>query len=77
MELMAQCPMRGCGRKTRVCTLRSEAMTAFDPGVYVVVKCSTCGQEFRELASRLESSHSSQSNNGALNRRPDRPKGVV
>jgi hypothetical protein len=59
MELLAQCPMRGCGQKTRVCTLRSEATVAFDPSVYVVVKCSNCGQEFRELAARLESSRAS------------------
>jgi C4-type Zn-finger protein len=76
-QLLAQCPMLGCGQKTRVCTLRSEATPAFDPGVYVVVKCSNCGQEFRELAMRLESSHSSQSNNGYANRWSDRPAGAV
>jgi hypothetical protein len=58
-QLLAQCPMRGCGHKNRVCTLRPDAMPTFDPGIYVVVKCSNCGQEFRELAARLESSRSS------------------
>jgi hypothetical protein len=76
-QLQAQCPMLGCGQKTRVCTLRSEAAPAFDSGVYVVVKCSSCGQEFRELATRLESSHSSQLNSGCFNRSSDRPVGAV
>lgn len=76
-QLLAQCPMLGCGQKTPVCTLRSEAMPVFELGVYVVVKCATCGQEFRELASRLESSHASQSNNGPSNRWSDRPAGAM
>jgi transcription elongation factor Elf1 len=76
-QLMAQCPMRDCGHKTRVCTLRSEAMPTFDPGIYVVVKCSNCGQEFRELATRLVSAYSINCDNRHANRWSDRPTEAV
>lgn len=52
--LLAKCPMYGCNHKNVVCKLRSEAVPEFEPGVYVAVKCSNCGQVFREMAGRLE-----------------------
>lgn len=55
--LLAQCPMYGCNHKNVVCMLPSEAVPEFEPGVYVAVKCSNCGQIFREVAGRLEFAH--------------------
>lgn len=37
-----------------ICTLSDGTKVAFDPTVYVLVACPSCGQEFRELASLLE-----------------------
>jgi transcription elongation factor Elf1 len=52
--LLAKCPMYGCNHKNVVCMLPSEAVPEFEPSVYVAVKCSNCGQVFREVADRLE-----------------------
>jgi len=55
--LLAQCPMYGCNHKNVVCMLHSDVLPEFEPGVYVAVKCSNCGQVFREIAARLELAH--------------------
>lgn len=52
--LLARCPMLGCNHRNPVCDLHSEIMPAFEPGLYVAVKCARCGELFRELAIRLE-----------------------
>lgn len=52
--LLAYCPMLGCNHRNVVCSLPFECLPEFAPSVYVAVKCSNCGQVFRELAARLE-----------------------
>jgi hypothetical protein len=37
-----------------VCTLTPGAKVEFDPTLYVVVSCSSCGNQFQELASLLD-----------------------
>jgi hypothetical protein len=37
-----------------VCILATDTMPEFDPTMYVVVTCHSCGKEFRELASLLD-----------------------
>jgi len=52
--LLAHCPMLGCYHRNVVCSLPYECLPEFEPSVYVAVKCTNCGQVFRELAERLE-----------------------
>ena len=59
--LLARCPMYGCNQKNLISTLRSDDMPEFEPHVYVIVRCIHCGQEFRELASRMEVSQENPS----------------
>jgi hypothetical protein len=59
--LLARCPMYGCNQKNLISTLRSDGMPEFEPHVYVIVRCTHCGQEFRELASRMEVSQENPS----------------
>lgn len=59
--LMARCPMLGCNHRNVVCDLHSESMPAFEPGIYVAVKCAHCGEIFREPTMRLELSHNPDS----------------
>ena len=52
--LLARCPMYGCNQKNLICSLQTGALPEFEARVYVLVRCAQCGQEFRELGSRLE-----------------------
>jgi hypothetical protein len=53
--------MYGCNQKNLISTLGSDDMQEFEPHVYVIVRCIHCGQEFRELASRMEVSQENPS----------------
>ena len=57
LYLMARCPMHGCKHSTPVCTICGDALPEFDRSVHVFVRCSNCGEVFRELASHLEPAH--------------------
>ncbi len=52
--LVAHCPTSGCYMRVPVCTLVSDAKPAFDPAVFVLLVCPSCGKEFREPALELE-----------------------
>ena len=52
--LVAHCPTSGCYMRVPICTLATDTMPDFDPTMYVVVTCHSCGKEFRELAAQLE-----------------------
>jgi hypothetical protein len=52
--LVAHCPTSGCYMRVPVCTVSLGAKLDFDPTLYLVVTCHSCGQEFREPASSLE-----------------------
>lgn len=64
--LVAQCPMLGCNNTCIVCTLPGGTKPDFDPNVYVGVKCSNCGEVFRELAGRLEVAFATSAGAGDL-----------
>jgi len=52
--LVAHCPTSGCYMRVPICTVTAATKIEFDPTLYVVVSCPSCGQEFRELASLLD-----------------------
>ena len=52
--LVAHCPESGCYMRVPICNLASEKMPEFDPTLFVVVICPSCGKEFRELATFLD-----------------------
>lgn len=52
--LLAHCPMLGCNHRNIVCSLPHQCLPDFEPSVYVAVKCTNCGQVFRERAVQLE-----------------------
>ncbi len=52
--LVAHCPTSGCYMRVPVGLLATDLMPDFDPTLYVLVTCHSCGKEFRELASQLD-----------------------
>jgi hypothetical protein len=58
LYLLAHCPMFACNHTNLVCSLPSQTVPRFEPGVFVAVKCANCGQVFRQAAEELEIRHS-------------------
>ena len=52
--LIAHCPRFECKKSQPVSHIAAVHRPEFDPTLYVVVVCASCGQEFRELASALD-----------------------
>jgi len=52
--LIAHCPMLACNQTNLVCKLPTESIPEFEPNVYIALKCTNCGQVFREAVEQLE-----------------------
>jgi hypothetical protein len=74
--LVAHCPTSGCYMRVPICTLATDIMPDFDPTLYVAVTCHSCGKEFRELASLLESSPQAAVTGKFLARHKPAPSGI-
>jgi hypothetical protein len=67
--LVAHCPTQGCYMRVPVATVATDTAPEFDPTLYVVVICHSCGKEFRELASLLDLTPQSEVTGKFISRR--------
>ena len=51
--LLARCPVYDCNQKRLISALHSQGLPEFEPHVFVIVRCTYCGQEFKEIAARV------------------------